>query len=633
MATTKWQWARTNAGQPGMGGDIAKLFKHETQKAPGVFGVDPPATSATLLAREVIQNSWDAARELQSDMPTAPQFRIDFQFTELSGSAKQGLASALDLAGLSDRVAALNRAKIGLAASDCLTALSDDEPLRVLRISERAASGMHGPWDQNKSHMFMALLSIGFTEKLSGAGGSYGYGKAGLINGSRIRSVVAYSCFQERADDPAVTRRLLGVTYWGPHDYEGNNYPGIGSFSSGTPANITPFENEAADELANALGMDLRRADDPERLGTSFLLIDPSVQPEDLVKAIERSWWPALEEGDFTASVIAYDGSSLTPRPKLDPVLHTFIDAWEIAMGRSTKGEDDWYAKLTGPATPLVPDGNVYPNVGTIGVVSDLAGWSYAEQTAGPDDEEVSHRSLVALTRSPRMVVEYLETGQSQPFLRGVFIADPTIDDLLRQTEPKAHDSWRTKPEENEVDPEAAGIADHVTRRIKQTINNHRNRLKPPVPPPEDVNLPFFNQIMQRVMSGMGGGVRQPVPETRPISIRLDHGPRVAGDDGLIEMAGSANFGLTEHHEGDSVLADLKIVFRYIEDERVGEHAQLTVTPPEGFTEVETGVYRGRLERGADVVFGFVSEPYDPSWSGRLFVSGDPILSPAEATE
>ncbi|MBA4156185.1 MAG: hypothetical protein H0X65_01760 [Gemmatimonadetes bacterium] len=165
---------------------------------------------------------------------------------------KRSLVRALALGELATRVRGIDRARVGLGPTDCLETLDTDVPLRVLRITESGASGMYGQWEQNKSHMYLALLSIGFTEKFSGAGGSYGYGKAGLINGSRIRSVVAYTCFREQENGPGVTRRLLGVTYWGPNDCAGSNHPGIATFSRGSAGAIRPFENDEADEVALA---------------------------------------------------------------------------------------------------------------------------------------------------------------------------------------------------------------------------------------------------------------------------------------------------------------------------------------------------------------------------------------------
>lgn len=538
-----WVWDKTEAFKPGMSGDIAKLFRHEEPKNPGVFAVDAPPAAATLLAREVIQNSWDAARELAREIDPAPHFAIDFRFAELAGGAKRNLVNALDLQTLAHRVSQLDRRKIGLRQEDCLSEIGDDaKPLRILEIVEHGATGMYGPWDQKKSHMFLALVSLGYTEKLTGAGGSYGYGKAGLISGSRIRTVVGYTCFRAHADEPGITRRLLGMSYWGQHDIGDDNYTGFGSFSSRQDGRIEPFTNDDADRVAQSLDLDLRDTSEPERLGTSFLLIDPAVEPSDLIRAIERSWWPAIEEDDFTVEVIDYTGATRHPRPRQDEVLRSFIDAWELAR-RKRQPRDEEYAS---PLTERDGGGTV----GDLGLVAELSGWSYADQAAGIGDDEVKHRSLVALTRGPRMVVEYHDVGRSQPYLRGTFIADESIDDILRSTEPKAHDAWRTKAADGEVDPEAAAMADHVIRRIKQTVNNHRTRLKPPVPPPEDLTLPFFNDIMRRVMSGMGPGASQPLPETRPLAIHLDHRPVAAGGD-RVKIEGSAAFSLTDHYEGD----------------------------------------------------------------------------------
>lgn len=624
-----WEWEKTVAGRPGMSGDLAKIFRHEEPKNPGVLAVDAPPVAATLLAREVIQNSWDAARELQESEARVPQFQIEFRFLEFQGDAKRLLVQALALDSLADRVRVIDRSKIGLGATDCLDKINENDPVRVLQITENAASGMFGPWEQNKSHMFLALLSIGFTEKFSGAGGSYGYGKAGLINGSRIRSVIAYSCFRERDNDPGVTRRLLGVTYWGPHDFGGVNHPGIGTLSAGAAGAIRPFENEEADEIADRIGFELRIPTNPEDLGTTFLLIDTPIEPADLVRAIERSWWPAILEGDFIATVVNFDGSTLSPRPLRDPVLHTFVDAWEISMGRSSPGPHDRRTDLTGPDTPAIGGVPKYPKAGVLGLVSDLSGWSYADQTTGPDDD-VTHKSLVALTRSPRMVVEYLVVGQSPPYLRGVFIADPSVDDVLRQTEPKAHDSWQTKAEEGEIDPDAAAIARHVIQKIKQTVNNHRTKLKPPAPPPEEVDLPFFSEIMRKVMSGAGKGQPHPVPDTRPISIRLEYAPRESRSRGLIEMVGSASFALTEHFKGDSATVTLTIAYRFVEDERVGDYVGLTIRAQEGFSLIAEGVFTGVIERGHEARFEFGSAPYDPAWSGRLIVNGEVQGAPSD---
>ena len=63
MPEDKWQWPSVNAASFGVGGDLSKVFRNEEVKAPGVFAADPIPVDAALLAREAIQNAWDAARE------------------------------------------------------------------------------------------------------------------------------------------------------------------------------------------------------------------------------------------------------------------------------------------------------------------------------------------------------------------------------------------------------------------------------------------------------------------------------------------------------------------------------------------------------------------------------------------
>lgn len=608
-----WIWDKTDAGKPAIGGDIAKLFRHEEPKAPGVFGVDAPPAAATLLAREVIQNSWDAARDLQGDADNAPQFQIEFKFTELTGTAKNELVAALGLHSLASRVAEIDRGKVGLGERDCLDDLNSNIPLRMLEITERGASGMYGPWSQNRSHMYLALVSLGYTEKLSGAGGSYGFGKAGLVTGSRIRSVVAYTCFRERREEEGITRRLLGMTYWGPHDADGENYTGFGSLSAGRGGRIEPFTNDEADRIAQVLGLHLRDPAVMEQLGTTFLLIDPTVEPAELLRAIERSWWPALQENDFVATVVTYDGTTLYPRPKRDEVLRSFINAWELATEMRDKGDDEHFANVSGFGA--------YGVVGTFGLTAEMNGWSYSDSRAGPDDDQIDHKSMVALTRGPRMVVEYFVLGATEPYIRGAFVADPSIDDVLRRTEPKGHDSWQTKASDGELDADAAEVAKHVFDRLKQQYNNHRARLKPKPPPPEDLSLTVFSEIMRRVMSGMGAGLRQPVPETRPVSIHLDYAPRQAGD--LIQIAGDASISLSDHFKGELAKVEVTIAYRFIEDERLGEFAELEIDPPPDMEEVKPGVFRGKLARDQEVKFSYLSETYDPNWTGRLIVNGE----------
>lgn len=640
----EWTWERTDPSRSGSSGDLAKLFRHEEPKKPGVMALKAPSSAATLMAREVLQNSWDAARELQRDDPTTPQFMLEFRFEELAGAEKRQFVDAFDLQGLSKRLSRVKegRKHLGLQPTDCLDDLRyEGAPLRVLKIVEHATTGMYGPWADARSRMYWALVSVGYTIKSSGAGGSYGYGKAGLISGSKIRSVCAYSCFREQANELGVTRRFLGMTYWGQHDCDGANFTGFARLGDRSSSqNVVPFENAAADALASSLGIKPRNPGTSSDLGTTFLLVDPTVDPQELVHALERNWWPAIVENEFIVSVVDYDGTEIVPRPKRDAVLKTFIESWEIANERSQPDKRKQafeHLKLSRNISEDLSRGRI---LGRLALTSDLEDWSYADQIGTEDAEAHSHRSLIALVRGPRMVVEYYEAGRTPPYVRGSFVADTeasegrrSIDDYLRQTEPKAHDAWRSDDTDGELDPDAAKVAKVVTSWIYRKVNEFRRSLKPDVPRSEDIILPAFNELMRKVIRGAGRGVPIPPAEPQPISISPVVDLEEAGD-GLVRVRGHVTFSLSEHAGSNDAEVSLAIEYRFIEDERLGDRAlmEYDLSEAAGFTSTADGVFSGRLERNVPVRISFFSEAYIADWTGRLVADGELLGRPEEIT-
>src|SRR4051812_29931000 len=132
-----WNWETIDPSRSMQTGDVAKLFHNETVKQPSVFASDPPPPDATLLAREAIQNSWDASRALVTDWSDnevrPPRFSLTFRFIEVQGPAKVALAESLGLPRLQQRVLEFDRKTLGLTDTDCLATLPDSSvPLRCL---------------------------------------------------------------------------------------------------------------------------------------------------------------------------------------------------------------------------------------------------------------------------------------------------------------------------------------------------------------------------------------------------------------------------------------------------------------------------------------------------------------------
>ena len=626
---TVWKWELTDPNRNGSSGDLSKLFRNEAIKQPGVFSKDAPSGQATVVAREVIQNSWDAAKELQQhDGDDAPPFEIEFVFRQVSGAKKQSLSEALDLNTLARHAARHDRHQMGLDSKDCLTSLAGKVPLKVLEVRESGTTGMYGPFVGASSKLFLALISVGYTVKQSGSGGSYGFGKAGLIRGSAIRTVIAYTCFRETKDDPGVTRRLLGMTYWGQHGKGNKSFTGFARFGFNAVDATVPYENAQADEVAKRLGIATRDASNPQDLGTTFLLVDPTVEPDDLLCAVERNWWPALlGEDDFTVRVQGYDGKESIPRPKKNDAISPFIRAYELAQtAQDNTVPHEFRTEVRGAG---------HRKLGRLGLVADLTGWSYPDDSKeyekrDEDETETRSSSLVALIRSPQMVVEYHEVGQSVPLVRGVFIADPAVDDLLRQTEPKTHDAWQTKITEIGIDPAAPRVAKSVLVGIVRSVNAFRRMLKPPQPRPEDINLPILRDLFSRLVDGKGAAQKPPPRVPRDVTIELSQRVKVGTNASSVRLEATVDFGLSAGYAlSDNVEAGVVIEYRFIEDERVGERCPVKIVAPGNFTELVPGRWRGTLGR-KPVRFRVTSEQYDRDWTGRLLASAEVINQPSK---
>ena len=649
LPTPRWLWERTDPSRAGAAGDLAKLFRNDPVKEPGLLAEGAPPRGATVLAREVVQNAWDSAIERREEHerlapqglaaatlpPPPPEFDIRFRYRSATGKKKRELFRLLGLSELERRAREVgDRSLLGLRGPHhCFDDTSSASPLTQLLIEETGTTGMYGPWRGARSKLYLALLAVGYTPKATGQGGSYGYGKAGLIAGSKIRTVIAYTCFNERIDDPGVTRRLLGMTYWGQHSLGKEDFTGFARFGrteGADGATARPFENEEADEVAEMFGIERRDPTDPNAWGTSLLLVEPAVNHHDLEKAICRSWWPALDDlnhdGRFAVEIEpAHSGTRIPPRPKNDPVLASFHDAYEIAMQpqaapetrrkryelRSTHGRPR-------PGRPLD---------GILGLVSDADGWTFAHNS--PGQKGASHRSLVALMRKPRMVVEYLDVGRAAPFVRGVFVADDSVNKALRETEPKGHDAWQTRSD-GDGPPDAFHLANSITRRIRRRVNDFRRELKPPPKPAEKYQFKLFNREMRKLLGGaQASGPRQ---TRRPVTIRFTDGPTLRAEgSSRYSVAGTVEVGLSEESEDESLAVEVQVRFPLLEDGRVrGKSVGLALKAPEHFRSADgesSTRYRGKLHRGEPVPFGFETETVLADWSGRLEVRADPIRS------
>ena len=232
------------------------------------------------------------------------------------------------------------------------------------------------------------------------------------------------------------------------------------------------------------------------------------------------------------------------------------------------------------------------------------------------------------------MVVEYLEPWgmkTSPPFVRGIFVADEDVDDLLRQTEPKAHDSWVTNENglEDGVNQKAPRVAKHVLKEIGRAARKFQQSLRPPLPPPEDVHLSALAKLFKNVARGGGPATPPPPPEgERLVSIRTNPQIVPAEDASSISAKGRLKLCLADSYDAaDRALVRVRIAYKFVEDGKAGESVPLSLTSSliEGSPN-DDGSYDVELTHAFQTV-DFESAAYSPDWSGRLMVSAR-ILKP-----
>jgi len=311
-----WQWIVGNRYGGADGGAMGKMFRNRES-----------LSDVALLAREAIQNSWDAARTLREMLDCEVPFSVKFRYVDYHGAKRQELTEALGLVELRDRRSHVTQDR--LPPGNILERLDDPSaPLRILYVEDWGSHGLSGHPDlKDKSHLFLAMYYLGGSKKQAGSGGSYGFGKSALERASRISSVIAHSTFRPTNDDP-ITSRLVGFTWWPNHSVKDDWFEGRAMFAVKTQGNgpeakelFDPYEQAASDRLASALGMAPRDASEDEQLGTSFMVIDPSIEPDELIQELEMWWWPALEDHLFDVTVIDPLGVVKHPKPVGNPFL------------------------------------------------------------------------------------------------------------------------------------------------------------------------------------------------------------------------------------------------------------------------------------------------------------------------
>jgi hypothetical protein len=597
-----------------MSGDNSRNFKNEANpEIDGSLFADEPISSAgQFLAREVIQNSVDASRDPKfTNLFGDGILRVHFRFEAFTGEEKKDLVAALNLEELRARSENLGPSAAAATIDNCLRFLDSDQPIRLLFVDEYGASGMYGPWDDDlgTSRMSIALLSGNISEKPESAGGAYGHGKSVNAMASKIRVNVAYSCFSPDPAELDVSRRLLGVTYWPDHRIGSTMYLGWGIMggpkSDGLRA--VPWINDDADLQALRMGFRTRHPGERNLMGTSLLIVDPAMEPEEISKAVQRYWWPAIEKGFLRVEVSRPGEEAIPVRPRADPVIKNFVTALNGLLAPSDQ-----------------PDSQIrIRDAGRVNTLGKSAGQIALVPAPDLDDgnDGTDKYSVVAKMRGLGMVVSYQKYRIGPAFVHGVFLANPDeeIETLLNKSEPKAHDRWLENADESnpQTKEKIRLLVKRITSEVRSQVRQYSQELKP-----VDDDRPVRFRELDRLLGSLiseEGTKPPPVPnQKRDFSIhRTGLRLKPLKNDTL------AATGVVKFQRTDDKISKCEISIRYFirDDQRRSGEVLLNFKLPEGFAleEGSDGLIVG--DCSADPIqITWETEPYSRQWVGDLDV-------------
>lgn len=598
-----WNWIEQDAMGGASASSIIKLGRHLR------------INSTEQVAREVIQNSWDAAQGFRK--LKGHRFSTTFRFIEYSRPEADAIRTAFateDLAAPFQDYFHLDESRASLVLGK--------GPVKALIVEDFGAHGLYGHPTKlkNESIMHRALYKVGSTGKDTNemmSGGSYGFGKSAFISASASNLVIAYSCFEPYKDDP-VTRRLVGWTWQDEFEMDGKDLQGRAVFGeffnedSGVKASVEPYEDGKADSLAMLLRLSERNSNELNQLGTSLVLFDPVVTPEDLRDAIETFWWPAIIDPDIQLSidVVDFEGNYLHPQPRSRKDLQPLIRAYEIATQKSDAPLGVQEKLVT------IKDFEGFGKVGKIGLVAEF-----------PEDGatfRVPPRAL--LIRGPRMVIGDLEhTFQSKPVaIYGVFSTDSTafdVDRALRSTEPYTHDRWDRAPGVTPESRRIAGLASKIQETFVREVNEFARSMsqEAPVSPKKLVG---FSKIFGKFFGDSKGQPPEVEGEALPISIKFGSKVLEPTPEGGIKLSQIVE--VARVLDGDTELNALRLrvspeLTVLLDESQKGDAIGFTLFDAKGkkveFDNREFDLTFGGTEK---IRFKVESDPYNSSWTTDL---------------
>lgn len=269
-------------------------------------------SAAELIVRESIQNSADACREGEQAV------RIVFRKETLRGDR---LLKFLEASKLKEVVKRVPR--------ELDMSLLGAPELHILFVEDYRTTGLVGADDDDEKPFYLFTKEVGDQSKISlgHTGGSYGYGKSVFANASPFYVIFVHTLTAEEGE------RTVGLASLRKHRYQEQKYQGRGFFGvTGQIGQGWTTRGEASTELSEALAFSPRIE---EEYGTSVCIVGYDADVAEIKAAVEKHWWPRISDNKLSVEIIDSDGSLFPPRPKKDPILRHYLNAYDIALEKA----------------------------------------------------------------------------------------------------------------------------------------------------------------------------------------------------------------------------------------------------------------------------------------------------------
>jgi hypothetical protein len=175
-------------------------------------GSTAPLTSNDKFVRETLQNSCDA------QLTGVSQVLMVYRYLSIDATHSQQIHQIL---GFNTEI--LPRIIDAIPGLDESTSID-----RVLYIEDYGTTGLEEHSESGNildSKFGRFFYGVGDNDESSDSGGSFGYGKAVYTDKSRIRTIVAYSCYKDQEGN---SRKILfGVTRTKSFSFNTKKYPGF----------------------------------------------------------------------------------------------------------------------------------------------------------------------------------------------------------------------------------------------------------------------------------------------------------------------------------------------------------------------------------------------------------------------